>query len=411
MFTCKKVLLLLLPAAVVGPWALAGATRAEPPHTFVEEGLVATESYEDYLGAAVAIDGDTLLAAPGWNDYVEVFVRDASGSWQQDYLQSYQRLAASDATTEICTDPVYHVCHHDGFGMDLAISGDTLVIGAPWNKVAGEDAGAAYVYVRDSTGLWALDRRLDPPVPGPFNEFGVAVDIEGNKILVGARGAYDGAGAVYVYKHQRRAWRLVQTIVGNGSDGLGADLVLDGNRFLVSAAGRAFVFKRGKGGVWSQSAELDVGALPQYAFQYLALDGPRAAVGEAGQTRTVAVFRKAGQAWRRVQTLESPVPTGENSDFGEAVSLLGNVLAIGDPEAREDSECPGLTHVYDFAGGQWVHRQTLAMEEGCWGYASLGYALAMDGARLAVGAPYYRAEGAIMVYREVPAMMKDGRLK
>src|SRR5262245_11729596 len=50
----------------------------------------------------------------------------------------------------------------DGLGRAVAISGDTAIIGAPFDDRAGTaDAGAAYVFVR-SGGAWASQAKIQP---------------------------------------------------------------------------------------------------------------------------------------------------------------------------------------------------------------------------------------------------------
>ena len=76
----------------------------------------------------------------------------------------------------------------DAFGRSVAMSGDTLVVGANGDDERGLDAGAAYVYRRVSSGRWELRQKLVPSelLDGDF--FGWSVDVDGDAIVVGAPG-------------------------------------------------------------------------------------------------------------------------------------------------------------------------------------------------------------------------------
>ena len=121
----------------------------------------------------------------------------------------------------------------DTFGNSVAISGDTMVVGAPQeaspakgvNGAQGGNsatyAGAAYVYVRTGT-TWRQQAYLKASNTGAFDTFGSAVAISGNTIVIGARGedskatgvngkqsdnSAAGAGAAYVFTRTGTTWR------------------------------------------------------------------------------------------------------------------------------------------------------------------------------------------------------------
>jgi hypothetical protein len=269
-------------------------------------------------------------------------------------------------------------------------------VGAPGNDVNGNDAGAAYVFARRSDGTWRLEQRLNPPDPRPEVGFGCAVGIEGTRILVGASGEDNGAGAVYEFALKRGAWVSAQSFGVSGSLGFGGKLALDGDRVLVAAHNTPYVFER-TGGLWAEAAVLD--AEPNGGF---GLDGSLAAVGEGD---AVAAFVESGGIWSRIQTVTSPSPA-EFSEFGGAVGIAGDVLVIGDSLGGEEEN--GSAHVYDFDSGAWVHRETL--EEGDWLYgARFGSAIALDNEQLAVSAPAdHYGDGVVYIFVDRPTMLEVG---
>ena len=127
----------------------------------------------DRFGVSVAISGDTVVVgAYGKNSdagAAYIFERNAggAGNWGQ-----VKKLTAGDAATE------------DGFGVSVAISGDTVVVGA-YRK---DSAGAAYLFERNTGGLenWGEWGKLIVVDPSPGDQFGFSVAIHRDLALVGA---------------------------------------------------------------------------------------------------------------------------------------------------------------------------------------------------------------------------------
>lgn len=106
------------------------------------------------------------------------------------------------------SDPVAR----DHFGGAVAIDGDYLVVGAPGATSGGRaDVGAAYVFER--VGLtWQQQRRLEPSDTHSVNDFGAAVAIRGDYIVVGDPTQHKpvaGTGAAYVYHRNGTNWTLM----------------------------------------------------------------------------------------------------------------------------------------------------------------------------------------------------------
>ncbi len=113
-----------------------------------------------------------------------MFTRDGGG-WDAG-----TKLVASDAAA------------FDFFGISVAISGESAVIGAFLNDDAGINSGSAYVFTR-SDGVWDAGTKLLASDGGPTDEFGTSVAISANTVLVGApfddsAGGTD-AGSAYVF--------------------------------------------------------------------------------------------------------------------------------------------------------------------------------------------------------------------
>ncbi len=102
----------------------------------------------------------------------------------------------------------------DGFGDGAAISGDTLVVGAPGRRVGTTNfQGAVYIYVRNGT-TWTLQQQVNSDVSGN-DDFGSSVSINGDSIAVGAAG---GQSFFYYRPSATPAANFVTLYWGTGGD-------------------------------------------------------------------------------------------------------------------------------------------------------------------------------------------------
>jgi hypothetical protein len=144
--------------------------------------LIASDSLAgDELGTAVGLSGDTALVGAGapFNTHAGaayVFVR-RGASWRQQ-----ARLAASDGAAR------------DQFGLSVALSGNTALVGAPFNT----HAGAAYVFVRRGTS-WRQQAKLTANGGAAGDQFGLFVALGGVNGLVGAPGKNSSTGVAYMF--------------------------------------------------------------------------------------------------------------------------------------------------------------------------------------------------------------------
>ena len=142
----------------------------------------------DKLGGGVGVSRDTIVGGDPQNGGLfigaaYVFIRSGSGWTEQ------AKLIASDGVA------------NDKFGQSVAISGNTIVVGASGDDDRGSGSGSAYVFVRDDGGTptdpsddtWSQQAKLTAS-DGAFGDgFGGsdAVAISGNTIVVGAAGDDD----------------------------------------------------------------------------------------------------------------------------------------------------------------------------------------------------------------------------
>jgi hypothetical protein len=319
------------------------------PTTFAQSALedaklvAADGAASDTFGRAVAVHGTrAVVGAPLDNHNGKssgsVYVFESNGStWTQ-----VAKLVSNDAA------------NGDVFGTSVAIHGDRLVVGAEGDDDDGSSSGSAYVFVRNSSGVWVQEAKLLANDGLTFDEFGTSVAIEGSRVVVGAKGESDGglsAGAVYVYERQTSgAWlQMAKILAPNASAGdqLGRSVGLSGDRIAAGAygdddvasdAGAAYVFKRNTNGSWSLDAKLtasDALDLDQGGWS-VDIDGTRvvmgayrADVGSNSDRGAAYVFeRQTSGAWQQKSKLVAS-DGATNDRFGHAVAISGDFVIGG----------------------------------------------------------------------------------
>jgi len=235
----------------------------------------------DYFGYSVAISGTTIgVGAPGHAKTAgRVYLfRKTGDSWKQS-----AELKGSDTAAD------------DAFGYAVAISGTTAVVGAP---VYTKNTGRAYVFTDTTTG-WKQAAELKGSDTVGEDGFGVSVAISGTTAVVGADGHAKGAGRAYVFTNSVGGWKQSAELKGAdtvANDGFGISVVLSGTTLIIGApdhaklAGRAYVFT-GTVGTWKQAGELK-------GADTVAKDGFGVSVALSGTTAVVSAPDRASDAGR-----------------------------------------------------------------------------------------------------------------
>jgi len=109
----------------------------------------------------------------------------------------------------------------DDFGRAVAISDNFIIVGAQKNDEAGIDTGAAYIYMRTEldraeVGEWKEVARLTPPDAKENERFGISVAIDRNVAIIGANGADqngENSGAAYIFTLINDEWVFTQKLI------------------------------------------------------------------------------------------------------------------------------------------------------------------------------------------------------
>jgi hypothetical protein len=201
----------------------------------------------DLFGYDVALSGTTaLIGAAGVNSNqgsAYVFTQGSDGGWSET-----QEMTAPDGTA------------NDYFGSAVALSGSTEVVGAPLKNVgANVQQGTAYVYV---SGSLVPEEELFAGDATAGDQFGGSLAVSGSTLLIGAPNKDGGVGAAYVFAPAGGGgWTQAQKLVANDGrtdDYFGASLALSGNTALIGAWGHqsAYLFTQNDAGLWALETEL-----------------------------------------------------------------------------------------------------------------------------------------------------------
>ncbi len=337
----------------------------------------------DYFGASVAVDGNVaIVGARGNNKSDDEYGFDSGAAYiytrSGDIWSQQAKLTASDVSV------------NDFFGWAVALDGDTAVVGAHWDDGQDDlytDSGAAYVFTR-SGGTWTQQAELtgDPTL---YADFGSAVAIDGNTIVVGAQ--FDtGTGTAHVFTFNGTVWTQQAQLTasdGANNDYFGSSAAVDGDTAIVGAygdddrgseSGSVYVFVR-SGDNWTQQAKLTApdGIGSDYFGRSVALDGDTAIVASKGSgvpgNQAAYVFVRSGGVWTQQAKLTWPDPHGATS-----VALDGDRAIVGD--VGEEA-----AYVFTRSGGVWTQQARLAVSSDI-SYDEFGIAVSLDGSTALVGA-------------------------
>ena len=293
----------------------------------------------------------------------------------------------------------------DGFGNAVAMSGSTLVVGAQAHNGA---RGAIYVFT-GSGKSWTQRQELTVTPSGNYGQFGWSVAVSGSTIVAGAPNV---SGAAFVFtKSGLSPWKLRKQLVASdqvANDGFGFTLAVNGSTIFAGApfhagAGRVYVFT-GSGSSWLQRTEFkgnDTAAGDDFGIGELSVSGSDVLVGAplhglgAGASY---VFTGSGKTWKQQAELKGKdTAAGDHFGFGEAI--VGGTVVVG----ADKHASMGEAYVFTRSGTKWKQLVEFKGKDTTTGdafgrWASLGVSGTVD--TVVVGAPFHAASaGRVYVFK------------
>ncbi|NNK62240.1 MAG: choice-of-anchor B family protein [Gemmatimonadetes bacterium] len=334
---------------------------------------------EPNFGRATAMTGSTLVIGQPVNWYgpgvVYTYAPDGSGSWM-----AQSTLAAPDSS------------RMDDFGRALALEGDRLVVGAPRKR---DGTGVVYVFNRsDASAAWILEDVLEPSGSADHREYGSALALSGDRLLVGSP-AVEGAGVVYAFQRGSDGWALEHTIRAPRDAAMfGAALSWLGDRVLVGApasngqVGGAYVVERSAEGWGTPQAVVLSGDFPERAGigTSVLLRGNGGVVGAPGAAAAYRIAEGDGGGWMIAEAL-GPADDPPGSGFGFSLAESDGELWVGAPGVGG-----GNGRVYRFvadASGAWSAAEGVDPDDtsGASWPLGFGYSMAAADGRAVIGMP------------------------
>lgn len=362
-----------------------------------------------YFGASVAISGDQIIVG-ATNDYVSgftgsayIFEKPVSG-WVNGTQTS--KITASDGADG------------DKFGISVAISGDITLAGAYWSDSLGTSAGSAYIYEKPVSG-WSNMTETSEIFPATvasnvYDEFGNAVDISGDYAVVGNHQWQGKTGNATVYHFNGLSWDKVALLTA--SDGLredefGCAVAIDSNVIVIGAkygdgisnkTGAAYLFKMPVSG-WidmTETAKLisSEGNLNDAFGAAVDIDGEIAVVaspqdGETGASSgSVFIFKKPVSGWANMTQSAKLTPNdgAAYDNFGIVVAMKDSLLVIGASGDDDAFSNQGSAYIFVEPATGWANMNQTAKLLASDGALNDNFAtsIAINGDIIAIGAAY-----------------------
>jgi LysM repeat protein len=363
----------------------------------------------DSFGNSVAVSGDTVVVGAYGEDSSAAGVNgNGSNNSADDAGAAYVFVRSGAVWSQQAYLKASNTGANDSFGISVAVSGDTVVVGAPGeadnaigvngggSNNSATNSGAAYVFTR-SGATWSQQAYLKASNTGESDQFGNSVAVSGDTVVIGAYGEDSSAtgvngtssdnsafesGAAYVFVRSGTVWSQQAYLKASntgGGDVFGHSVAMSGDTVVIGAysedssatgvngtssdnsafeSGAAYVFVR-SGTAWSQQAYLkasNTGGIDKFGCS-VAVSGDTVVVGalyedsnatgvnsnssddSAGESGAAYVFVRSGVTWSQQAYLKAS-NTGGGDVFGHSVAMSGDIVVVG--ALAEDSNATGV---------------------------------------------------------------------
>jgi hypothetical protein len=294
---------------------------------------------------------------------------------------------------------------NDQFGFSAAVSGNTVVVGAPFASVGSNQAqGAAYIFVRPESGwenmtqvakLTASDGKAD-------DFFGVSVAISGNTVSVG-NSSINGGGGDYIFVRPPHGWK---TKTQTAKLACGPVVAISGDFAICAGGYEGAVVVKPKTG-WKSTSSYDALLVTtdgdKNTFSSIATDGDVVVIGAAdsnNESDVAYLYVKPKNGWQitsnpgrrlRQRAKLTPSDSTSNDGFGTSVSISsGGTVAVGAPAALNNPpNRGGAAYVFVKPARDWRNMTETAKltTDTTDDDSSLGRSVAVCGGTLVAGNP------------------------
>jgi hypothetical protein len=354
--------------------------------------------YGGYYGRSLDLDhnNNSIVVGAPLNNKVYVLSKNGS-SWVEDTI-----LTASDGMSG------------DFFGGTSAISGEYIIVGAPYKEVNGNAAqGQCYIF-KKAGAVWTEQAILTSSDGEADDNFGSSLDIRGDYAIVGTPfHTVDGIqfqGQVYVFIRDGTNWTETQILTDADTitQGFGRAVAISDSFIVVgtpwAGTGRVYLFDYN----WNQTTLVPSIMQNNQSFG-IAVDvyendvivgAPFFDSGDLTDQGIAYVFAKNGGTWGEQAILTSNAPESEGY-FGNDVAIYGNHAVVG-AEWEDHSGNPnaGRCYAYHRNGMAWTKEISLSPSDASHEPGDdefFGHAVCMSDTYILVSAPTHDEGDSISV--------------
>ena len=348
----------------------------------------------DSFGYSVASDRNYMVVGAVYSDSLglnsgSVYVyENVGGVWTEN-----TKLLASDGT------------EGQEFGYSVSISGDFILIGAFRDDQNGTNAGAAYIFHKDSTVEWTELQKLLPSDGSAYDAFGTSVSLYGDYAIIGAPFNHNNSaetGSAYIFKLNGSSWvEEAKLVASNGigtSPKFGISVSIYGDYSIIGAysdeglgthPGAAYIFHF-DGINWIQQAKLNASdANLNHLFGHsvsiyedYVVVGSSSALTAAGGA--AFIFHRDGTTWTEEAMVEGS-SNSIHSDFGLSVSIDSDYLVVGAPDDDTNGNHAGCAYIFKRNGINWIEQHVVLASDGTED-DKMGWSVFIEGDQVLTGA-------------------------
>jgi len=279
----------------------------------------------------------------------------------------------------------------DQFGSSIAISGDTIFVGAPCKN----DAGVVYVFARQAGDTWVEINKMQPTAGAINDYYGISMGVSQNTLVIGA----DGRSSVFVYqKNNSGGWALEQEIVSNGGPNtkFGTAVGISGQTIVVGAPddgmlGAIYAYEKDETSTWVEKLYSVPDSLSINSFygDEVAISGNTIIASSynpmLNSNKIYYYERNASGNWQLIGTLNTDTLT-YHANAGYSLAIRDNTIVVGAPNNDDDR---GAVIVFEKnAAGIWQHKKVIIPTNLANG-DYYGASVALGKNAIVVGAPFY----------------------
>lgn len=389
----RRLLFLVVAVGVFASRLLAQCDSTEQVQ------LLASDGFKDNrFGHAVALRGDLLVVGAFQDNDLGL---QSGSAWVyrrrgNDWVVE-QKLTASDGQS------------YDMFGYAVATDGNIIAIAASGKDSTIADVGQVYVFRK--VGLnWTEQQKFIPDGLGPYDGHQMQLATDGDLIVIGFPLKDFEVGSAFVYRFNGSQFDVEQELKANDgvpNDDFGFAVSVSGNAILVGAAqdsgdgaGKAYVFRdSGSGWIQEQKLEASDGADGDQFGWSVSLRDQRALVGsiaDDGARGSAYTFEFSGTSWIEKQKLVA----GDGSagdQFGAYVGLSDRTAVVAAFTDVTAGLTIGSAYAYRHDGNQFALARKLTPSDGI-DFDLFGACVATDGEWAVVGNEPHVRKGSAYLY-------------